>query len=95
MVYQLLLGLQACFLAVSFDTNPYTQRKKPVSYNTMLFSSIVLSRTQFQTTTEPKQNELNLDKTAAKTLEGGVEPPTLWLTAIRSNRLSYSSLAVQ
>jgi hypothetical protein len=24
-------------------------------------------------------------------LEGGVEPPTLWLTATRSNQLSYSS----
>ena len=27
-----------------------------------------------------------------KTLEGGLEPPTLWLTATRSNQLSYSSL---
>jgi hypothetical protein len=26
-----------------------------------------------------------------KALEGGLEPPTLWLTAIRSNQLSYSS----
>ncbi|AET02364.1 hypothetical protein MTR_8g039590 [Medicago truncatula] len=26
-----------------------------------------------------------------KSLEGGVEPPTLWLTATRSNQLSYSS----
>ena len=26
------------------------------------------------------------------TLEGGLEPPTLWLTATRSNQLSYSSL---
>jgi hypothetical protein len=25
------------------------------------------------------------------TLEGGLEPPTLWLTATRSNQLSYSS----
>ena len=25
-------------------------------------------------------------------LEGGLEPPTLWLTATRSNQLSYSSL---
>ena len=24
-------------------------------------------------------------------LEGGLEPPTLWLTATRSNQLSYSS----
>ena len=28
-----------------------------------------------------------------KTLEGGLEPPTLWLTATRSNQLSYSSFA--
>ena len=27
-----------------------------------------------------------------QTLEGGLEPPTLWLTATRSNQLSYSSL---
>ena len=27
-------------------------------------------------------------------LEGGLEPPTLWLTAARSNQLSYSSLAL-
>lgn len=27
----------------------------------------------------------------ARALEGGVEPPTLWLTATRSNQLSYSS----
>ena len=27
----------------------------------------------------------------ALTLEGGFEPPTLWLTATRSNQLSYSS----
>ena len=26
-----------------------------------------------------------------KPLEGGLEPPTLWLTATRSNQLSYSS----
>ena len=26
-----------------------------------------------------------------KALEGGLEPPTLWLTATRSNQLSYSS----
>ena len=30
-------------------------------------------------------------KTRKKTLEGGLEPPTLWLTATRSNQLSYSS----
>ena len=29
-----------------------------------------------------------------KTLEGGFEPPTLWLTATRSNQLSYSSLMI-
>ena len=26
-----------------------------------------------------------------KALEGGLEPPTLWLTATRSSQLSYSS----
>ena len=29
------------------------------------------------------------------TLEGGLEPPTLWLTATRSNQLSYSSFVVK
>ena len=33
-----------------------------------------------------------LDKTILITLEEGVEPSTLWLTATRSNQLSYSSL---
>ena len=33
----------------------------------------------------------NLCKMGKKTLEGGLEPPTLWLTATRSNQLSYSS----
>ena len=28
-----------------------------------------------------------------KTLEGGLEPPTLWLTATRSSQLSYSSFS--
>ena len=28
-------------------------------------------------------------------LEGGLEPPTLWLTATRSNQLSYSSLLIK
>ena len=31
------------------------------------------------------------EKREKQTLEGGVEPPTLWLTATRSNQLSYSS----
>jgi hypothetical protein len=30
-----------------------------------------------------------------RTLEGGLEPPTLWLTATRSNQLSYSSRCEQ
>ncbi len=29
------------------------------------------------------------------TLEGGLEPPTLWLTATRSNQLSYSSMPLE
>jgi hypothetical protein len=33
--------------------------------------------------------------TLLETLEGGLEPPTLWLTATRSNQLSYSSLVVR
>ena len=28
-------------------------------------------------------------QTHKNTLQGGFEPPTLWLTAIRSNQLSY------
>ena len=35
---------------------------------------------------EKRENEKGLN-----TLEGGLEPPTLWLTATRSNQLSYSS----
>ena len=30
-------------------------------------------------------------KKKPQALEGGLEPPTLWLTATRSNQLSYSS----
>jgi hypothetical protein len=32
-----------------------------------------------------------IDKRYKKALEGALEPPTLWLTATRSNQLSYSS----
>ena len=35
-----------------------------------------------------------VQKKAQWTLEGGLEPPTLWLTATRSNQLSYSSLFI-
>ena len=38
---------------------------------------------------EGKEKKCYINK---KTLEGGLEPPTLWLTATRSNQLSYSSL---
>ena len=33
-------------------------------------------------------------KKKPQALEGGLEPPTLWLTATRSNQLSYSSYLV-
>ena len=34
-------------------------------------------------------------KKKKKTLEGGLEPPTLWLTATRSSQLSYSSFLLR
>ena len=36
-------------------------------------------------------NHSRTGKQKKKSLEGGLEPPTLWLTATRSNQLSYSS----
>lgn len=38
---------------------------------------------------------LKFKKLKINTLEGGLEPPTLWLTATRSNQLSYSSIIIK
>jgi hypothetical protein len=37
-------------------------------------------------------NKIHWKRKKLYTLEGGLEPPTLWLTATRSNQLSYSSI---
>ncbi len=41
-----------------------------------------------------KRGQKNKQAIIEKTLEGGLEPPTLWLTATRSNQLSYSSVTL-
>ena len=57
-----------------------------VAYDVWWLLGITLSENK----SAESKNKYKLAK-HKKALEGGFEPPTLWLTATRSNQLSYSS----